>query len=177
MFEFGPVFDVSQKRPKVAESHDDGPATSAADLRNAGKEEMERFYVSSEAGKAILAYAADVQAGAYLQSNCDNDSLLPSYDHASPCPAFEQEALLSYMTKCPMSYVAGIKPRRFLRHAELVHSVSGTENIEVNVEEAFLTDASDHYWVDIAAPNSMPQKALENAAHLLYLHNFDIGTT
>jgi glutamate dehydrogenase len=43
------------------------------------------------------------------------------------------------------------------------------------LQDAPLKDATNHYWVDIAVANSMPQTALENAAHLLFLHRFDVA--
>ena len=35
-------------------------------------------------------------------------------------------------------------------------------------------DVTDHYWVDVAVANSLPQVALEHTSRLLFLHNFDV---
>jgi glutamate dehydrogenase len=116
-------------------------------------------------GADMLSYAQDLQLGRFEGEK----------GHPEAHPRFERTPLLEFINKCNETYVRGAEPRRFLKHMELFECVSGTEGMQVHIEEAPLKDASDHYWVDIAAANSMPQKALENAAHLLFLHKFDIA--
>lgn len=117
------------------------------------------------AGADILSYAQDLQLGRFEAEPV----------HAKPNEIFERPKLLEFLNKCNETYIRGAEPRRFLKHVELFNTVSGTESMAVNLEEAPLKDATNHYWVDIAVANSMPQKALENAAHLLFLHKFDIA--
>jgi len=34
--------------------------------------------------------------------------------------------------------------------------------------------SEDHYWIDIAVANSLPQISLEMITHIMYLHGFDV---
>jgi hypothetical protein len=126
MFEFGPAFDISQRRPKVVPMSY-GPAGTEKQDQIAGPmtvNDFEKVYGQTEVIADILSYAADIQEGKYLSNS----------HHAKPSPALERSNLLSYMIRCPVNYILACHPRRFLRHALLVHDVSGTENIEVHVE-------------------------------------------
>ena len=42
------------------------------------------------------------------------------------------------------------------------------------MQPSHVDDVSDHYWVDVAVANSLPQVALEHTSRLLFLHNFDV---
>lgn len=44
----------------------------------------------------------------------------------------------------------------------------------VTIQPSQVDDVLDHYWVDVAVANSLPQVALEHASRLLFLHNFDV---
>lgn len=110
----------------------------------------------------IVQYAANVQA-----------RIMPD-GGLEPNPLFEEDKLLSYMTKCTETYlrIGCEEPARFLGQVLLVDEVAGTEGTAVHISES--NTEPDHYWVDMAVSNSLPQVALENLCRLLYVHRFDV---
>ena len=44
----------------------------------------------------------------------------------------------------------------------------------IPIQPSHVDDVNDHYWVDVAVANSLPQVALEHTSRLLFLHNFDV---
>jgi len=117
-----------------------------------------------KSGAKILAFAEELQNGAYQEYE----------NHPKPSPKFERDNLLKYMHKCSESYISRIDPLRFLQHKELFDQVTGSEGVAVRVQESYMDDTHEHFWVDIAVASSLPQVALEHAASLLYLHKFDV---
>ncbi len=115
----------------------------------------------------ILEYAKEVQDGKYISDD----------RHPKPSPMFDRQNIVDYLHKCSETYVdalSRVDPRRFLKQMELYHVVSGSEGMAVSIEASDKSPSS--YWIDIAVANSLPQVALENAAHLLFLHKFDISS-
>jgi len=123
-----------------------------------------------EAGRSVLEYAERVQMG-------EIESLEPS-------PLFERDSLVSFLARCSENFINAFAsdPRRCLQQRALFDQVSGTEGTRVRIEPASFEDEDEyhhrlgqqHYWVDVAVANMMPQVALENVCRLLVLHNFDV---
>lgn len=112
----------------------------------------------------ILEYAARIQDGTV------NDPFL------KPSPLLESASLLEYLTKLRPTYISiGIShPSRFLMQRMLFDEVSNTEGTAVHIAPADQYNDPNHYWVDVAVANSMPQVALENLCRLLYCYDFDV---
>jgi glutamate dehydrogenase len=93
-----------------------------------------------------------------------------------PSPLFEKDELLKYMQKCSDNYlnIVSQNPGRFLRQRLMFDEVSGTEGCEVHMEEA-KHEGENHYWVDIAVANTIPQVALQHACRLLYAQDIDVN--
>jgi len=121
------------------------------------------------AGQTILDTAAAIRSGKVAEDGFEADS-----------PLLEPDFLVRYMERCPANYIeelSKIDARRFLRHLRLFRRVSGTEGMNTHIEKADAVagpNARQHYWVDVAVANSLPQVALEHMCRLLFLHDFDV---
>jgi glutamate dehydrogenase len=129
-----------------------------------------RLFLEDENIAKILQFAAEVQDGQHRHILM-----------MEPNPLFEKDALLKYLALCKDNYLKIVSqhPERFLRQRLLYHDVSGTEGVQVNVEEAVheqrKNGGGDYYWIDVAMANSLSQVALEHTCRLLYVHGFDVG--
>mmetsp|Transcript_9344 Transcript_9344/g.13636 ORF Transcript_9344/g.13636 Transcript_9344/m.13636 type:complete len:1041 (+) Transcript_9344:52-3174(+) len=120
---------------------------------------------TEKTGDLILQYAEALQKGEFL----DEDG------HLKPCDLFERQALIEYMNRCEEKYLQGADPRRFLVQRKMFDVVSGTEGMDVYIEQA---DTSGKYlWVDIAVANSLPQVALVNSCRALFHEKLNIHRT
>lgn len=126
-----------------------------------GYQKLEVIDVES-CGSHILDYAATV---------LDNsDDSIVFHDRF----LLERDSLLEYLHKCSDSYISRSDPRRFLQQRALYETVSGTEGVAVNIEEADVEEFDDCYWMDIATSNALPQFALEHALRILNHNHFDV---
>eukprot|EP00980_Cylindrotheca_fusiformis_P007187 scaffold1514_cov118-Cylindrotheca_fusiformis.AAC.7 len=114
--------------------------------------------------QSILEMAEQVQSGT------------SNHTDISPNPIFEKEPMLKYMQKCSDNYlnIVSQTPDRFLRQRLMFAQVSGTEGCSVNMEPA-LQEGDNHYWIDVAVANTIPQIALQHTCRLLYVQNFDVN--
>jgi glutamate dehydrogenase len=120
------------------------------------KEDLERSC------QPILQYAKQVQSG-------------QKSDELSPSDIFAKDALLDHMIQCTTSYlqIGCEDPVRFLRHAQLVHQVAGTDGTAIHITKNDSDGSS--FWIDTAIGNSVPQVALADICRLLYVHHFDVS--
>jgi glutamate dehydrogenase len=127
-----------------------------------GSREIEVRPLHFEHGESIQDLAKQVQNG--------------QVHELEPSPLFEPEALHQYMQQCSDTYLsfASKRPIRFLRQRLMFAQVTGSEGTEVRVDPADEEDP-DHFWLDVAVANSLPQVALEHTCRLLFLHKFDIS--
>jgi len=111
-----------------------------------------------ELGKSrILEYINDLKSGKFAGEA----------GHASPdSELFEQAALDEYMAMCSADYVAISDPRRFCLQREMYDRVSGTEAVDVVVDDD--TDWGEgSKMVTIAATNMLPERFMQAiAVHL-----------
>jgi glutamate dehydrogenase len=115
----------------------------------------------------ILEYAQGVQSGRIVDPQLDAGD-----------PLLQHESLVEYLGRCRPTYVqiGTTNPSRFLVQRLLFDQVSGTEGTAVHIGADTAPHAlENHYWVDVAVANSMPQVALENLCRLLYHHEFDVS--
>jgi len=102
-----------------------------------------------------------------------------------PSEIFEREKMEEYLRQCSNNYIriGNDNPRRFLQQRQLFDNVSGTEGTAVYIDKVIsennnstegAEEGIDHYWIDVAVSNSLPQIALKHLCQLLHLHNFDI---
>jgi hypothetical protein len=88
-----------------------------------------------DVGAQILNYAERIQRGDFIKDQ----------HHPQPAHYFEREQLLEYMKKCSFSYLSHLSqsnPRRFLKQRYMFSEVSGTEGMDISVEEVRPTHAS-----------------------------------
>jgi len=105
----------------------------------------------------IMSYIGDLKSGAFAGEA----------GHASPdSELLEEDSLEGYMQMCSADYIAISDPRRFCLQREMYDKVSGTEDVEILIDD-------DTNWgegsemVTIAAPNMPPTKVIQAiAAHL-----------
>jgi len=141
--------------------------TLSLNMFNYGNEKSPPFKLEA-VGSEILKYAERIQKGEFLNAK----------NHPRPAEYFEREQLLEYMKKCSFTYLSQANPRRFLKQRYMFSEVSGTEGMDVSIEEELYDyddkDRKRHFWFDIAVANSLPQVTLENASRILYLDKFDV---
>jgi len=133
-------------------------------------------FLLQDVGANILNYAERIQKGEFVHDK----------NHPQPSPYLEREPLLDYMKKCSFSYLSHLdksNPRRFLKQRYMFSEVSGTEGMDLSIEEEFSDQYFDttsnnnkkrHFWFDITVANSLPQVTLENATRILHLERFDV---
>jgi glutamate dehydrogenase len=128
--------------------------------------------IDSEPVQIILKLAQQVQEGKH-----------PTFQ---PNPLFEKNALLEYLQKCSDNYlqIVSRQPERFLNQRLLFDTVSGTEACEVHIEPALMDieeqqshhdNDQQHYWINVAVANSIPQVSLEHVCRILLLQKMDIA--
>ena len=127
-----------------------------------GKRESNARPIHFEQGEIIQDFSKQVQDG--------------QVHELGPSPLFEPEALHQYMQQCSDNYlkIGSKRPIRFLRQRLMFQQVTGSEGTDVRVEPAGEEDP-DHFWIDVAVANSLPQVALEHTCRLLFLHKFDVS--
>jgi glutamate dehydrogenase len=111
----------------------------------------------------ILEYIDDLKSGKFAGEA----------GHASPdSELFDQDALDKYMEMCSADYVAISDPRRFCLQREMYDRVSGTEAVDILVDD-------DKDWgegskmVTIAATNMLPERFMQAIA--VHLDAFQIN--
>jgi len=132
--------------------------------------------IDSQPAQIILQLAQQIQDGTHAT--------------IAPNPLLEKKVLFGYLQKCSDNFLqlGSRDPERFLKLCLLFHKVSGTEGCEVQIEEASEISQSDdepvyshqvepppqHFWIDIAVANSIPQMNLEHVCKILLNHKMDV---
>ena len=98
--------------------------TLSLNMFNYGNEKSPPFKLEA-VGSEILKYAERIQKGEFLNAK----------NHPRPAEYFEREQLLEYMKKCSFTYLSQANPRRFLKQRYMFSEVSGTEGMDVSIEE------------------------------------------
>eukprot|EP00301_Raphidiophrys_heterophryoidea_P006508 c12622_g2_i2.p1 GENE.c12622_g2_i2~~c12622_g2_i2.p1 ORF type:complete len:1051 (+),score=340.05 c12622_g2_i2:118-3270(+) len=132
-------------------------------------EKMPEFMTPTADLEHILDYARKVQAGEYL-----ND---PS--HVKPAPYLEREALISFLQTLDPKHLLSSDPRRLLKHVKAYHTVAGTENVDLDIEETVgdsdLIHARHHtHWITLSLGNVAPTTVLRGLTTILKTFQLDI---
>lgn len=156
--DFGPLCRV-----KVFTSTDQ---SLVLNMFTSGSEADDGLKPSAQDREAIVKYAADVQAGKYLDDP----------RHPTPSPDLEPGPLNAHIDLCGRFHVATANPRRFLRIKALYDRVAGSENCAVDVEayEPNLEVNDRRYWVSLAQSNVLPRVGLDKSLKLFGLHKLDV---
>ena len=114
----------------------------------------------------VLAFADAVRSG--------------SSDWAPACgasgPAFEHEAINTFLAKCSSDYVTRNRdPSRLLDQMLMYNAVAGSDDTQVNVEEASVVGSDGPRWLlTIASGNSQPRLHLGKIANYLGVHGISV---